>query len=135
MRSAAEVGELGPLLRQLRIARDVALGRVGERELVRLALLLEARLRLVAGDLLARPRAPFLQLAVQLGLDLRQVFLAERLREVEVVVEAVLDRGPDRDLHARVEAAYCLGEQMRSRMPEHVERIDIARVARREDLD
>ena len=48
MRPAAEVGELGPLLRQLRVERDVALGRVDELDLVRLALGFEARLRLVA---------------------------------------------------------------------------------------
>ena len=58
VRPAAEVGELA-----LRVQRDVALGGVDELDLVRLALGLEALLRLVAGDLLTRPRAPLLQLA------------------------------------------------------------------------
>src|SRR5713101_6302404 len=57
MRATAEVG-------------DVALGRADELDLVWLALLLEAGLRLVARDLFTRPLAPFLQLAFELGLDL-----------------------------------------------------------------
>ena len=118
-----------------RVERDVALGGVDELDLVRLALGLEARLRLVAGDLLARPLAPLLQLARDLGLDLLEILLAQRLGEVEVVVEAVLDRRADRDLHARVEAAHRLGEQVRRRVAEHVERVGVARVARRQDLD
>ena len=93
MRPAAEVGEL-----TLRVQRDVPLGRVDELDLVRLALGLEALLRLVAGDLLTRPRASLLQLLVELGLDLLQVGLVDRLGELEVVVEAVLDRRADRDL-------------------------------------
>src|SRR6476659_11490681 len=52
VRPAAEVGELA-----LRIQRDVALGGVDELDLVGLTLRLEAPLRLVARDLLARPRA------------------------------------------------------------------------------
>ena len=78
---------------------------------------------------------PFLQLAVRARPRSLEVLLVDRLREVEVVVEAVLDRRPDRDLHARVEAAHRLGEQMRGRVAEHVERVGVARVARREDLD
>src|SRR5882672_6478511 len=105
MRPAAQVGEVA-----LGIERDVALRGVDELDLVRLALLLEARLRLVAGDLLARPLAPFLQLAGELRLDLLEIVLPDRLGEVEVVVEAVLDRRPDRDLHARVEPADGFGE-------------------------
>src|SRR5712691_3746549 len=98
MRATAEVGEVA-----LGIQRDVALGGADELDLVWLALLLEARLRLVARDLFTRPIAPFLQLAFELGLDLLEVLLPDRLGKVEVVVEAVLDRRPDRDLHARVE--------------------------------
>ena len=130
VRSTAEVSEVA-----LGIERDLPVGGVDELDLVRLALLLEARLRLVARNLLARPFAPFLQLAVQLGLDPLELLLVQGLREVEVVVEPVLDRGPDGDLHAGVQATHCLGQQMRGRMPKHVERVRVARVARREDLD
>ncbi len=130
VRPAAEVGELA-----LRVERDVALGGVDELDLVRLALGLEAALGLVGGDLLALPGAALLQLPHDLGLDLLEVVLADRLRELEVVVEAVLDRRADRDLDAGIEAADGLGEQVRGRMAQHVEGIRIVRVPRRQDLD
>ena len=59
----------------------------------------------------------------------------DRLRELEVVVEAVLDRRADRDLHARIEAPDGLGEQVRRRVPQDVERVRIVLVAGGEDLD
>ena len=62
----------------------------------------EALLGLVARDLLAHPLAAFGQLAVDLGLDPLEILLADRLGEVEVVVEAVLDRRPDRELDAGI---------------------------------
>jgi hypothetical protein len=71
----------------------------------------------------------------KLILDARQVVLGDRLGEVEVVVEAVLDRRADRDLHARVEAPHRLGEEMRGRVAQDVERVGIGRVPRRQDLD
>ena len=95
----------------------------------------EPRLRLVGGDLLAAPLAALLQLALDLVLDALEVVLVDRLRELEVVVEAVLDRRADRDLHARVEAPHGLGEQVRRRVAEDVERVRVVLVARREDLD
>ena len=55
--------------------------------------------------------------------------------KLEVVVEAVLDRRADRDLHARIEAAHGLGEKMRGRVAEDVERVGIVAVPRRQDLD
>ena len=108
---------------------------VDELHLVVLTLLGEDPPRLVGVDLLARPLAALLQLARDLGLDLLEVVLADRLRELEVVVEAVLDRRADRDLHARVETPDRLGEQVRGRVPEHVERVGVVLVARRDDLD
>ena len=66
---------------------------------------------------------------------LLEVLLADRLGELEVVVEAVLDRRADGDLHARVEAPDGLGEQVRGRVAEDVERVGIVLVAGREDLD
>ncbi len=130
VRTAAEIGELA-----LRVEGDVALGCVDELDLVRLPLRLEAALRLVGGDLLARPGAALLQLAQHLGLDPLERLLADRLGELEVVVEAVLDRGADRDLHAGIEPAHRLGEQVRGRMPEHRERVAVAGVPRGQDLD
>ena len=130
VRPAAEIGELA-----LRIEGDVALGRVDELDLVALALGLEAALRLVGGDLLALPGSALLQLALDLGLDLLEILLADRLGELEVVVEAVLDRRPDRDLDARIEPADRLGEQVRGGVAEHEERVRVGRVARGQDLD
>ena len=59
----------------------------------------------------------------------------DRLRELEVVVEAVLDRRADRDLHAGVEPAHRLGQEVRRRVAEHRERVGVVAVARREDLE
>src|SRR5207342_1835238 len=87
VRAAAEVGEVA-----LRVQRDLALGRVDKLDLVRLALGREALLRLLGRDLLALPGAALLQLALDLRLDLLEIVLADRLGELEVVVEAVLDR-------------------------------------------
>ena len=130
VRAAAEIGEPS-----LRIERDLALGGVDELHLVGLVLLEEALLRLGRGDLLALPRAALLELAQDLGLDPLEVLLADRLRELEVVVEAVLDRRPDRNLHARVEPAHRLGEQVRGRVAQHRERVRVVGVPRRQDLD
>ena len=59
---------------------------------------------LVARDLLAAPSVrPSFSSRSDLLLDPLEILLADRLGEVEVVVEAVLDRRADRDLHARIE--------------------------------
>ena len=134
----AEFWRCGPRQRSvkspLRVQRDRALGGVDELDLVRLALGLEPRAGLVGRDLLALPRAALGELALHLGLDRLEVGVVDRGREVEVVVEAVLDRRADRDLHARVETAHRLGEQVRGRVAEDGERVGILRVARRQDL-
>src|SRR5437588_656763 len=77
---------------------------------------------------LAMVATPFL-------LDPRQILLVDRLRKLEVVVEAVLDRRADGDLHARVETAHRLGKQMRRRVPEYGESIRIVLVPGRQDLN
>jgi hypothetical protein len=130
VRPTAEVGEV-----PLRVQRDRALGAVDELDLVGLVLLLEPRPGVVARDLLPRPFAAFLELPLDLLLDPLEVVLLDRVREVEVVVEAVVDRRADRDLDARVQAAHGLGEQVRGRVPQHRERVRVAPVARGEDLD
>ena len=96
VRAAAEIGEVA-----LRVERDLALGGVDELDLVVLALLGKEALGLVGGDLLPLPGPAFLQLAPDLLFDPLERVLADRLRKLEVVVEAVLDRRPDRDLRAR----------------------------------
>ena len=130
VRAAAEIREV-----PLRVERDRAVGLLRELDLVRLVLGLEARDRVQERGLLARPRAALRDLTPDLLLDRGEVVLGDRLGELEVVVEAVGDRRPDRDLHARVEAEDGLGEQVRARVPEHRQRVLVLRVARREDLD
>src|SRR5581483_6838252 len=123
MRATAEVGEVA-----LRVQRDVALRSADELDLVRLALLFEARDRIAARDLLARPVAALVELPLDLGFDALEFCFRDRLGEVEVVVEAVLDRRPDRDLHAWVEPANRFREEMRRRMAQDVQRIGVGGV-------
>jgi hypothetical protein len=130
VRPAAEVGEIA-----LRIEVDVAVGRVDELELVRLLLGLEAEPRLLARDALAAPLPPLGDLVADLVLDPLERLLPDRLGELEVVVEAALDRRPDRDLHAGVEAADRLGQQVRRRMAQDVKGVGVVLVSRRQDLD
>src|SRR5207248_4030924 len=100
VRAPAEVGEVA-----LRVERDWPLRGVDELDLVLLALFPEEEARLLCGDLLTVPGTALVELALDLRLDLLERLLADRLRKVEVVIEAVLDRRPDRDLRARVEPA------------------------------
>ena len=62
-----------------------------------------------------------------LGVDPLEIGLAGRpVGELEVVVEAVLDRRPDRDLGRRVEVLHGLGEHVRGRVAQHAQRILVA---------
>jgi hypothetical protein len=65
-------------------------------------------------------------------LDLREVLGREGLVAHEVVVEAVLRRGAERDLRAGVELLHSLRQHMRRVVPQQLERIGIAR---RHDAD
>src|SRR5262249_26456952 len=130
VRPAAQVREVA-----LPVERDVPLCRVDELDLVGLALPLEQAAGPLARDLLAFPGAALLQLALDLLLDALEVGLTDRLLELEVVVEAVLDRRPDRKLDAGVEPPDRLGEQVRRRVAEHRERVRIVPVPGGEDLD
>src|SRR6059036_2966133 len=112
VRAAAEVRELA-----LRVERDLPFGRVDELNLVVLALLGEEPLGVLSRDLFPLPGAALLELALDLRFDPLERVLPDRLRELEVVVEAVLDRRADRDLRAGVEPAHRLREQVRSRVP------------------
>ena len=67
-----------------------------------------------------------------LGLDLLEVLGRERPARVEVVVEAVLDRGADPDLHAREEALDRVRAEVRRGVAVELERVG---VLRRDDLE
>jgi hypothetical protein len=127
---AAEVGEIA-----LRVEGDVAVCRFDELELVGLVLGLEAKPRLLARNALAAPLPPLGDLVTDLVLDPLERLLADRLGELEVVVEAVLDRRPDRDLDAGVEPANRLGEKVRRRMAQDVKGVGVVLVPRCQDLD
>ena len=124
MRAAAEVGEA-----VLLVERDLlALGQLlGDLDLVRLALGCEARDGVLARghDALVGVRAA-LEDRAHLVLDAREIGLARRLGEVEVVVEAVLDGGPDRDLRPGPEPLHGLGHEVRGGVAQHGQRLVVA---------
>ncbi len=127
---AAEVGEVA-----LAVEGDRPVGGVDELDLVGLPLGLEETAGLVAIDVEALPGSALGDLPADLLLEPLQVVLVDRLGELEVVVEAVLDRRPDRDLRPRIEAAGRLGEQVSGRVAQHREGVRVVPVARRQDLD
>jgi hypothetical protein len=98
---------------------DVAL-EVDQLQLVRLRRQLHLRLveRLV---LPAAERLPGLDDLLHPLLELRQVLRLERLRHVEVVVEAVLDRRADAELGLGEDVLHGLGQHVRGRVAQHVE--------------
>src|SRR3954453_16276998 len=72
VRAPAEVGEVA-----LRVERDRPVSSVDELDLVRLALLAEEAARLLRGDLLAVPGTAFVELTLDLRLDLFERVLAD----------------------------------------------------------
>ena len=125
VRAAAEVGE-----RAVRVERDgvdalVADEVLDQLDLVRLVLRAEAVERLLDGHVLARERLARLDVLAHLLLERGQVVLGDRdaLGELEVVVEAVLDRRADRDLRARVEVEHRRGEHVRGVVADQLERL------------
>ena len=85
-------------------------------DLVLLPPALEDPARLVPAHGALRDRGRALGDAAHLLLDLAQLLLGERLGQVEVVVEAVLDRGTEPELDARVELLDGRGHQVRHRV-------------------
>ncbi len=87
------------------------------------------------GRSLALPYAALLNLPLDLVLEPLQVGLGDGLGELEVVVEAVLDRRPDRDLRPREKPARGLGEEVRGRVAQDVEGVGVVLVPNGQDLD
>ena len=124
VRATAEVGEAVLLVERDLLARGE---RLGDLDLVGLAIGAEARDSVLARrlDALVGVR-PALQDRAHLVLDAGQVALTRRFREIEVVVETVLDRGPDRDLRAGPEVLDGLGHEVRGRVAQHRQRVVVA---------
>ena len=125
VRAAAQVGE-GPV----RVQRDgvdalVADQVLDQLHLVGLVLGPEARDRGAGADVLARERLARLDVLAHLGLERGQVVLghAHAVRELEVVVEAVLDRRADRDARAGIEVEHRRREHVRGVVADQLERL------------
>ena len=90
---------------------------VDELHLVGLPLLLHEGDGLHPGQLEALQLQLLLADLPHLGLQLLQLGLGKGLGGVEVVVEAVVDAGPDGQLHLRVQALHGLGQHMGAGVP------------------
>ena len=104
------------------LSRDEVLDQL---DLVVLALGAEALQGGVDGDVLAREGLVGGDVLAHLRLDGLEVGVGDgrALGELEVVVEAVLDRRPDRDLHARIELHRGGGEHVGGVVADDVERV------------
>ena len=69
---------------------------------------------LVTRDLAAFEREPLSEQPVHLGGDLLEIVLAHRLRELEIVVETILDGRPDGHFGARIQSDGSLGQHVGS---------------------
>ena len=85
----------------------------------------EALERLLPGQLLPNERLTGRGDLAHALLDAGEVLGGERLGEVEVVVEAVLDGRPDRVLGLGDQVAHRLGQDMRCRVAEHVQPVRV----------
>ena len=103
-------------------------------DLVVLVLGAEALERLGDGHVLAHERLVGADVLAHAVLDALEVGVGGRgaVGEVEVVVEAVLDRRSDRDLHARIELEHRGGQHVGGVVADEVQRVLAA--ARRDDL-
>jgi hypothetical protein len=123
VRAAAQVGEGA-----VGVERDgphavVAHEVLDELDLVVLALGAEALERLGHGDVLAREGLVGGDVLAHARLDGLEVGVrdGDAVGELEVVVEAVLDRRPDRDLHARIELEDGRGQDVRGVVADEVQ--------------
>jgi hypothetical protein len=125
VRPAAQVGEGAVGVERDAVDAFVLDQVVDQLDLVVLSLAAEALKRLLDGDVLAREGLVGGDVLAHLGLDRLEVGVgdAHAVGELEVVVEAVLDRRPDRDLDARIEVHDRGGEDVRGVVADEVERV------------
>ena len=125
VRPAAQVGEGAVGVERDGVDAVVLHQILDELDLVVLALAAEALERLLDRDVLAREGLVGGDVLAHLRLDGLEVGVreADAVGEVEVVVEAVLDRRPDGDLHARVEVHDRRGEHVGGVVADEVERV------------
>ncbi len=137
VRTAAEVGERAVGVEADRRQRRVGVGVVhqvlDELDLVVLLLGLEALERRLDADVLALEVLVGVDVLAHLLLDAIEVRVGDghTLGELEVVVEAVLDRRADRDLHAGIELHHRGGEHVGGVVADDVQRV---RALGRDDL-
>ena len=119
MGACAEVGELA-----LRIERGHLVLRqiLNQLHLIVLTLLTEECNRLCTGNLAADKRQILLDDLLHFLFDITKIGIRQLVLHVEIVVEAVLDRRSDRELHValRVQALHRLCHDVRSRMAQSV---------------
>jgi hypothetical protein len=138
VRAAAEVGEGAVAVEGYRVHAVIANQVLDQLDLVVLPLRAEALDRLRPGQLAPLERLVGLDVLAHPGLDPLEVVLGglDPFGEVEVVVEAVVDRGPDRDLHAWVELHHCRGEHVRGVVADEPQRAHaVLGAPRSDDLD
>ncbi len=114
VRAAAQVGERPVGVQRHRLHVLVAHEVIDQLDLVRLLLGDEPRARQIDGQLLADERLGRPHVLEHLGLDRGKVLLGDRDpgREVEVVVEAVVDRRADAHLDPGVELGHRGGQDV-----------------------
>ena len=115
MGACAEVGELA-----LRIEGDhLVLGQIlNQLHLIVLTLLTEECNRLCTGNLAADKRQILLDDLLHFLFDITKIGIRQLVLHVEIVVEAILDRRSDRELHValRIQALHRLRHDVRRRM-------------------
>jgi len=129
VRPAAQVGERTVAVKGDGLDAIVPHEVLDQLDLVVLALGPEALDRLRRRQLAALERLVGLDVLAHPRLDALEVVLGELdpVRELEVVVKAVLDRRPDRDLHPRVELHHRRGEHVRRVVADEPEGVGVLR--------
>jgi len=135
VRPAAEVGEGAVRVQGHGVDARVADQVLDQLDLVVLPLAREAVERRAGRDVLALERLGRLDVLAHPGLERLEVGVGDRdaVGELEVVVEAVLDRRPDRDLRPGIEVEHRGGQHVRRVVADEVERV--LAVARGDDRD
>ena len=121
VRSLAEVGE-----RPVGVRRDDLVGSLEVREPLELERIVhKALLRLGLRHFLAHERQLLLGDLPHFLLERLEILGRERLRDLEVVVEAIFDRGAESDPGVGPQAAHRRGQDVRAGVTQHVERARI----------